>query len=317
MKKSFYIFFIFILFSCEKDKSSIIKNDEIKKDDENIFSVLKNELSYNDKLKSGLFSKLETPNIDFSFIKASNCSETTEYSFPDYLNMHMGLPSDFPDSIVENNYITDIYWGMKRIILKKDINTKKDITIIASDGTNKYIFPNEIFLEKIPDDIYDWSSNVFYGYYFDFNFEHKPWFNNNINENVWEVVVKSGDDEIISENIKFNFSYLLFKELNNSPFVINNLDTISLNNEYTYRFKTEDADIIVIYFDIGMDFNEGGTIYRPILCLLPDSNNEKYTDIQLMWKSEQLIGKYHIRKHKFNEYINRGEFVFDTFNVVQ
>ena len=299
MNKLFCILLIFTLFSCQKGKSGNSETTVVivaKVENVVVIPKVENNQYNTNSLNSIYFEEIETPNIDFSLIKVSNCVVTTEYSFPDIDILHIGLGFNLPYSAVTRSYISEAELGDLRIILQTDIDIEKSITLIARNAGSEYVYPREISICNINDEI---SQNEFLGYYFDFIFENKPWFNNN---NIWNIIVKSGDEEIINDNITSKFTYLLFKELDSSPFVRNGLSKLRFNDEYTYRFNTRDADIIVIY--LCLTDNLSYTIYRPVLYLLPNKSNDRYTDIKISW-ADGIGGQYYIKGYKSSEFPTR------------
>ena len=325
MNKLIGILMLFMLLSCEKNKSTPVANNEIlinenvienipiKQEAETIpFDATSTDLNYLERNRFEYFKTIETPNIDFSLIQVSNCIITADFSLPDISSMHIGLGTALPQSLVTENYISRGWRDEFYVILTLDTDIEKPITFTAKNSLFEYIYPDKIKINEL-NDIYD--ENEIYGYYFEITFEHKPWLYNN--DNVWNIIVKSGDEEILNDNMIFNFSHLLFNELDNSPFVENCLNTVKVNDEYKYIFKSEDTDILVIYYSFLADLLPY-TIYRPILYLLPNKSNNDFTTIIITWSDEQLKGKYYIKRYKFNALPigNEETIVIDTITVI-
>jgi len=323
MNKLLWILILFILFSCERNKSdSIVINNTIIDDNKNVsvikevettpFDASSTDFNYLDRNRFEYFETIETPDINFSLIQVTNCKIAADFSLPDISSMHTGLGSDLPQSLITKNHILRGWHDEFYVVLKLDIDKEKPITFIAKNSISEYFYPDEIKINELSN-IY--NEDEIYGYYFQIIFEHKPWLNNN--ENIWNIIVKSGDKEIINESINTNFFYLLFNELDSSPFIKNNLSVVKVNNDYNYMFKTEDTDIIVIYYSFPVRFLPY-TIYRPILYLLPNKINSDFTNINISWSSEQLKGVYYIRRYKLNNLpIGIEEtIIIDNINVI-
>ena len=328
MRKLFFIFLVLLIFSCEKSKSGniqsvvqnepdspIINTEEIRTSTINLTVSDTLDFEYIDSLNDldrymylesnrfAYFSTIKTPNIDFSLIRTSNAVVTNEFSFPDISSMHIGLDSDLPNSLVTRNHILRTSHGNIYAVLRKDTDIDKNIYIIVKNGLNEFVYPERILIEKI---ISEYDDNEYLGYYTNINFEHKPWFNNYADENIWNIIVKADNEELINENVEFDFSYLLFKDLDSSPFILNGLSTVNIDIEYNYRFYTQDGDIIVIYYSFPAGILPY-TIFRPILYLLPNKSSGRYTDITISWTDEELKGIYHIRRYKLNNLPNGNE----------
>ncbi|MCL2800335.1 MAG: hypothetical protein FWD28_01070 [Treponema sp.] len=315
----FICLFIFcLLFSCGKDKNSEIDGSELSWSDLSWEERLENASEYYRSMPYGMLfdeidlSSMEIAQRDFSLINFINAEIITQYSFPDIINVPTS-PGDgvLPDSPVSVSYLTRTWSGFY-IIFKKDIDLEKEITLIAKGGTNEYVYQNEINPIRITNYI---DPANYLGYFFEIVFEHKPWLNNDTNSDSWQFIVKSGDEELINENLSFDFSYMLFDNLTDTPFTVSNLLAVDQNKEYTYRFRTRDADLLTLY--IYHEFMEPfyATIYRPIIYLKPISNSGVYTDIKISWNNPQLAGIYHIGRHRI-ERLPAKELMIPVFDSI-
>jgi len=306
-----------LLFSCNKKSESEkpievtflrIPNETVSSDESGVsdeswedrlerMSAFYKNTQYGSDFSSIDFSSIVLPEKDYSNIRFGNCEIITQYSIPDIINVHTGATDgELPASLVSVSYLYRTWSGFL-VILKKDIDTNKEITLIAKGGTNEYVYQNKIKPEKINN--YRDPDNYF-GYYFDVTFENKPWLNNSDNRNNWRFIVKSGSEELINEELYFDFTYILFDKLDDSPFVVNNLQAVNQNREYTYRFRTQDADFLALYIYHEIREPYYGSIYRPIVYLKPISNSGEYTDIKISWNNRELAGIYHIGRHRIN-----------------
>ena len=128
---------------------------------------------------------------------------------------------------------------------------------------------------------------------------------------MWRLTVLAKNQELIRTTMRIDyFSYLFFDVLDDNPFVFNNLRTASFHREYTYRFRRENADILVLYY------SEDYGVYSPILYLVPLESDDEFMDIRLSWNDESLGGVYHIGQYKLNE-LPREERTFPVFDWIQ
>jgi hypothetical protein len=307
MKKLLLILIIFILFSCERFNRTAAPRLEIEK-------IEDQEIELTEDIETEQvpdLDEIDTFEIDISLFRIINGNITTDYSVTDITNVHTSFqPEDLPDELVTENYL-EIAWDGFRIILQNDIDIESKLVMIAIGGTNEYekeLQPLKISNFTDPDEIY--------GYYVEVEFENKPWLNNGVYEYLWQIIVKSGDDELINgEIVLSSFTFMFFNRLNQTPFVINNLRTAGLNTEYTYRFRTMDADILVIYYCVEIFEPYYGSIYKPILYILPENNNNYLTDVKISWNGEGLRGIYHIGRYKTYN-LPREERVFPVFDRI-
>ena len=347
MHKLICFLLIFVVFSCEKGKSDnktaeinthvdnyntiiydynffnkdsevllkLFEPEDFTKlpliDDKSYFNQVNFE-GYDADYIESMYSKFME--IDFSQIEVSNCIITNDYSVPYIKLPEHCLGGGFSNDLVTKNEVTklDLHNGI-RVILRKDTAFNNDnITITLFGGTNEFIYPENIKFYKITDEYT--GTDEYFGYYCDiFRFEHKPWLNNGNDENLWKVIVKNDENELVSGDISFEYINMLFIELNNSPFIIDDISSVDLNKKYTYRFKTDDTDILVIYYGNNEIFN--GNIFKPVLFILPNRSEDNFNEIGISWNDVQLKGKYRIRGYKFYE-LPRGTWDTHLFGEV-
>jgi len=326
--KLFGILIVFLLFSCERSKpnnpatfvmpgSAETREIEIEQTHE-LDDLIKLTSDYYKSMPYGMafddidLSSFDFPDKDYSFISLQNCRIVTDYSVPYIINVPTGMSDgELPFSLVTVSYFYRTWYGFL-VILKRDIDTDKKISLIAKGGSNEYEYKGEIQLEKVTDYL---DHDTIFGYYFEVYFENKPWLNNSANKNNWQIIVKSGDEILIDEEQVFNFSYLFFDKHDESPFAVNNLRRASLNKDYTYRFKTQDADLLTLFLAFDLPDPLYGTIYRPVLYLIPNDNGSEFTDIKISWNDEQLKGSYHFGRHKINN-LPTEEFMLPVFDYI-
>ena len=276
------------LLSCNNKKSQTITDipsfNEINKDENHIDEYIEKRIE-----------KEEEP-INFNeYIKLTNCTITTDYSVPNILNRIIGINDDEPPigQPVENNNLRFI-WGGFQIVLKNNIPLNEDIVIIAKNS--KYEFDRILNLKPINKFLFDNYSdnNEILGFYDNVLFENKFWLSDG---NHWQFTIKSNENILLSGEIPSNLiASIIFDELDETPFIVNNLRNVNLNKEYTYRFIKAYTEIIVIYYSI--DYRT----YKPILYLIPDKNEtEEYFDIGISWNDESVIGNYHFGFYKIDE----------------
>jgi hypothetical protein len=146
-------------------------------------------------------------------IVLTNCTLTDAYSVPNINNHIIGLPDDPPNYIEENN-INWIFNGIQ-ICLKNSIVLENDIILIMKN--DRYEFSKKLNLFPIHDE------NGILGYYENINLEIKPWTVTN-EDNEWQLIINEGQSELINETRKLSYAgSLIFDEIGDSPFIINNL----------------------------------------------------------------------------------------------
>jgi hypothetical protein len=204
---------------------------------------------------------------------------------PNINNHIIGLPDD-PPNLIEADNINWIFSGIQ-ICLKSTTALESDIILILKN--DKYEFSKKLELFPIHDE------DRILGYYENIDLEIKPWTVTN-EENEWQLVISEGQNELINEIRKLSYAgSFIFDEIDDSPFIINNLKYVKLNKKYTYRFLNELADILIVYYSPDYE------TYKPILYLIPNKDNLKiYTDIEISWNDEIIKGIYHIGKYKLN-----------------
>ena len=201
----------------------------------------------------------------------TNCSVTTDYTVPEIINQRIGISDDEPPwEMVEKNRLR-WFWGGFQIILRNDVFLENGVTVTAKNS--KFEFTETIEMRAIRDNsrgYYD--DNPIIGYYQNVIFEPKFWLTDG---NVWQILVKAGDETLVDDDLSLGITVSLFYyELNETPFVVDNLRYVELQKEYTYRCIKEGTDLIVVYYT-----PDYGT-YEPVLYLIPDENDDKnYYDI--------------------------------------
>jgi len=271
--KIFTLFILFfVLISCQKKNNENIQLNTTENIDNVIITVTAPPVSEDDFI---------------NFIQLTNCTITNDYSVPNINNRIMGINDDDPPYVdIENNTLRYI-WGGFQVNLRSDIPLNKKYVLIAKN--NKYEFNKDLELEMIK----DFDDNIF-GFYQNIKFENKFWLSDNNN---WQFIIKVDGEIILEEILHLNaINTLLFSSVDDDPFIINSLRYVNLFNNYTYRFKKELADIIVVYFSPDYE------IYRPVLYLIPNVENAKeYIDIDISWNNEILKGIYYFGLYKLNE----------------
>ena len=104
---------------------------------------------------------------------------------------------------------------------------------------------------------------------------------------------------------------LFFGDLNETPFIVDNLHYVELNKDYTYRCIKKGTDIIVVYYTKDYGF------YEPVLYLIPDKNDDHdYYDIGVSWLDETVKGIYHFGRYTFDN-LPRGQRNYGVFDFVR
>jgi len=307
MKKLLIILIVFTLFSCNRINTTRTITDDTQNQEETTETDLILSESDFDDFDFGDFGKFE---FDTSRLRISNGRITTDYSVSDIINVHTSVhPGDLPNDFITENYC-EITWNGFRLIFKNNINTNNTIKLTLIGDTNQYETNLQLF------SITDYLNGDIFGYYAEVEFENKPWLNNNDNIYLWQIIVKSGDEELINDELIMEpFTSLFFNRLDPSPFIVNNLRTAGINTEYTYRFRTMDADILVIYYYVEIFEPHYGSIYKPVLYILPENNDGYFSDIKISWNSEELRGTYSIGRYKLND-LPKEEREFPVFNWI-
>ena len=287
--------------SCNNKNSQIQTNSnfikEFDKTDENITTTYNIE----EDVKERIEKEEETEIINFAdYIKLTNCTITNDYFVPNMLNRIMGINDDEPpsDQPVKNNSIRFI-WGGFQIVLKNDTPLNEDIIITVKNS--KYEFNKIINLIPINNNLFDNYSdnNVCLGFYGNVLFENKFWLSGGV---PWEFTVKSNENILLSGELPSYISgSIIFDELDETPFIVNNLRNVNLHKEYTYRFMRAYTEIIIIYHH-RFDSNRGYGIYRPIFYILPNKNETgECINIGISWNDESVKGDYHFGFYKIDE----------------
>jgi hypothetical protein len=320
MKIILIIFMALVLLSCERNNKNImeinVENIIVEKQDiipENNARVIE-EITYEMILERMIFdtSIIETPNIFENLsINILNGEITTNYNVPDIINIHTGSGDGYwPRSLDYTGSYFVRFLENIRIFFHRDTDINKRKTIVAIGGTNE--FEMELPpLNRLP----NLSDNDIYGYYVEVPFESKPWLNNSDNPNKWQIIVRSDDEELINEDLVINFTHIFFNRLNQTPFIVNHLRLANFNNEYTYRVRTMDFDVLVFYLNIEYFAPSYGSIYRPILYFLINDINEIFTDINISWNGEPHRRLFHIGRYKINE-LPTAVRVFPVFDTI-
>ncbi|MCL2721406.1 MAG: hypothetical protein FWD47_08725 [Treponema sp.] len=320
MYKIFILLLFFIFISCERSNNEnneslnnkIDKTQEIPLIKEALINTNRpnhENLSNEEVYRRSFFytDAIESPDfIEKLIINVSNGKITTDYNVSDIVNVHTSAGDGYwPIGVVTDNYFV-YHWDSIRLFFNKDIDINKRMTIIARGGTNEYetVLPELLKLDHYIG--YD-------GYFTEIKFENKPWLNNGENQNKWQIIVKSDEKELINDELTLRFSSLLFNELDSTPFKINNLRGINPNKEYTYRFRTQDTDILVLYIWIEViQPNIYGSFYRPILYLIPN-NEGNFSDIRISLNGTEHNGQlYYIGRYKIDN-LPEPERVFPVF----
>jgi len=237
--------------------------------------------------------EIDLSDIDFSiftdFIKIRNGTITFNYNAPHVV--HGGV-ADYGHPLFYTTPIENSIGklgGITQVILKEDITVDDNITIVARNS--RYEFSRILEFNQL-NLIYGFHDSR--GYYRNFGFENNFWFSDG---NDWQFIVKLNDKILIDNKLHQDVRYsLIYDELDETPFVTNNLRNIDMNKEYTFRSIREGTDIIVIYYLLGHFF------FTPVLYVIPNCNVDKeYIEIGISWNDERLWGGYFIKTYTFNE----------------
>jgi hypothetical protein len=280
MKYFFCILFSILLLSCS-NKHSTTKTDETanKVDNNETIIIEKKEKAFS-----------------LNDIQYVNCIITNDYSVPNIRNRIIGINDDDPYfELPIKNHRLQFFWGGFFVILKNDISLEEDIILIAKNSKGEYnkvlnLRPKDTYI----DDTFYYNGDILC-YYEKIYFEDKFWLSDG---NSWQIIVKSNNNTLINEEFPPIFlPYIIFEELNETPFIINNLRSLDLYKKYTYRSRKEITEIVVIYFE----HDSYNSIFTPILYLIPDNNHEEYIEIEISWNDKSLKGAYYFGNYKINE----------------
>ena len=261
------------------------------------------------KLKAGSFFEIEeSKNIyeDVGFMRFSNATITNDYYVPDIkFSVHGGDEEEEQRELILENDFRYTRFGIQ-IYLKNDIPVKNHITVVLKN--TKYDFREDIdYLSEILGE----NAQIL-GYSVLIRIEEKPWLNDETNK--WRLIVMADTDELMNKEFEFyDFTYLFFDELDENPFIANNIRDITLNKKYTYRFKRDNADILVLYNSYYVD---NYVVYSPMLYLIPfkDDNND-YTDVQFSW-NDASPGQYYIGQYKLNDLPVEGDKIPPIYDFI-
>lgn len=237
------------------------------------------------------------------FIHITNCERVKGYSFPNILNK-IGSDTFDPGNklIIENDYYYN--YLIIDILLRNDIPVNKKYT--ATLKNNDFEFIEELELKKI-----EYPKTGLLGYHTNVYFEYKPWLVGN--DNNWQLIVKANEEELMRKKISASeYISIFYDEINANPFMRNNLRHASLNKEYSYRFKKDAADILVLYYS--NDYQ----VYEPILYLKPNKNEASdYGEIKISWNSEICSGVYTIWQYLQKDFPTKERLymIFDYIKV--
>jgi hypothetical protein len=238
-------------------------------------------------------------------INIENCTKISGIIVPNINNISFGINDDDPPwEPIKENYIRTIWDGVQ-VVLKNDIPANDDIKLIAINNNCEYIYNMD--LQKI---IPNQDSNKILGYYENIKFENKFWLSNGSD---WQFRIISNTNSIFEQNISIGQeTSLLFDKIDDTPFIINHLRYVNLHKQYTYRYKKDNTDILILYYS--PDYG----VYEPVLYLIPDNiENKDYIDIVISFNSEEIKGIYFLGRYAFNEIPRKEETagVFDFIGV--
>jgi len=313
MKKLLILLIIFVLFSCQRNKSENTGSSETEVTEE---TEITTEIETSDSSSAEEETIEEEPEseepdlMEIYPFEISNGTITEDYSVSDIINVHTSIDFDWPQELITENYF-DKVWGGIRVFLKDDIDTEEKIILTAKGGTNEY--KKELQLIKIS----GYSDEEFMGYYAEVEFENKPWLNNSNDRYKWQIIVNSGEEELINDELKMDtFTNMFYSRLDRTPFTVNNLRTARINTKYTYRFRTEDADLLAVYLYIEIHEPHYGSIYKPVMYILPETTNNYFTDITISWIGEEQRGIYYIGRYKISN-LPKEERRFPVFDRIE
>jgi len=278
--------------------------------------LINNYLNYWYKVNTGeeigwVFGEYLTEHILINYIRLTNCTLTTEYQVPNIINIIFGINDDeAPFEPIQNNNIQFI-WGGFQILLRKDVDLNNDISLVAKNS--KHYFSRKLDLQPIKRYNFNNEEEII-GYYENVTFENKFWLSDGNN---WELQVLSNNETLIYYELPdSSISFLLFDNLDETPFISNNLRSLKLYQEYTLRSINDNSELIVIYYNDPYDRIEYDT-YKPILYLIPNKiNSQNYFDIGISWNDDSLKGMYYFGIYKINDLPTREE-TYPLFDSVQ
>jgi hypothetical protein len=229
----------------------------------------------------GYLSKEKNLSVhDFkNHIMITNGTLTDAYSVPPLTHYLIGLPDDPPNPIEEHS----IEWRYGGIQICLNNSISPEDAIIVTMKNDRHAFSKTLKLFSLH------NEKGISGYYGNIDLEIKPWTVTD-EDNAWRLIVHAGQDELINETRALSYAgSLLFDTVDDSPFVITNLNYVEVHKKYTYRFLNERADILILYY------SPDNSVYKPVLYVTPHKNNvETSTDIGISWDNEMLKGKYYI-----------------------
>jgi len=179
--------------------------------------------------------------------------------------------------------------NLTNCIITTDYHVPKIINIIIGIGDDD---PSMSYIEH--------NSLHFRWNGFQINFKNKFWL---YDGNSWQFIVKSDNSIFIDQELELNLiTTIIFDDLDETPFIVNNLKNVDLNKEYTFRCIKKGTEIIIIYYS--PDYS----IYEPVLYIIPNEQElEEYIDIGISWNNEKVKGVYFFRNFRIDELPNKEE----------
>lgn len=215
-----------------------------------------------------------------NYIRLTNCTITTDYYVP-IINNIIGGDDDYFFINIDNDI--GLVGRVIQVIVKENITSSDTITLIAKNNIHEFARVLDLNPLIVSDT----------GYYQNVSFENKFWLTNGSN---WQFILKLNNNTLVEKILELDIVYsLLYKDLDETPFITNNQKKVNLYDNYTFRSRKDDTDIIIIYFCPDWQ------IYTPIIYLIPEDIQNEYIDVGISWVNENAKGIYFIRNYKFDE----------------
>ncbi len=221
----------------------------------------------------------------------------TDVTVPNINNKIMGYEDEFyADSVIAEPRIVPAFSGFV-LVLPPSIVAEKGIAVYASYKNKEYKEILEVEKHEM--------NNVLLGYSRYCFFQNRFWINP---DGKWTITVRDGKKTLLRTEYESTENALFCRAENDSPFVDIREREIRRGKDYTYRFRSRNRNVVVVYY------SPDQLVYTPIATVKPTDGD---TDVKLKirWGKDAGSGSYYICNYE-RDRIPRTEEVLPLFDSI-